>query len=227
MVSGLRDVHLIIFVFEQPHAAHPPTTPKLANGTETTDAPPRGVPSTHSHQPKSTPARSGSKPEIAASPPRSPAETSRCAPLAVGSPAGTPCAHLRGKRWYTRGKSRTGRRRGGALRAWRGAPGDVRSLPENPPRGSEIRKWVACSPPRHLRRSLTRSSDRVDRELVPRLAEGGWRRRLQHTRRARGRSAIPAGLARSGHARRPRRLAPRIPKHAARHTPRGAPHAAT
>ena len=136
-------------------SAIPPTTPKLANGTETTDAPPRGVPSTHSHQPKSTPARSGSKPEIAASPPRSPAETSRCAPLAVGSPVGTPCAHLRGDRWDPRGMSRTGRYRGGALRARRGAPGDVRSLPGNPPRGSQIRKWVACSPPRDLRRSRT------------------------------------------------------------------------
>ena len=136
-------------------SAIPPTTPKLANGTETTYAPPRGVPSTQSHQPKSTPARSGSKPEIAASPPRSPAETSRCAPLAVGSPVGTPCAHLRGDRWDPRGMSRTGRYRGGALRARRGAPGDVRSLPGNPPRGSQIRKWVACSPPRDLRRSRT------------------------------------------------------------------------
>ena len=114
--------------------------------------PPRGVPSTHSQQHWSSSARGGFGPQIAASPPRSPAETSRCAPLAVGSPVGTPCAHLRGDRWDPRGMSRTGRYRGGALRARRGAPGDVRSLPGNPPRGSQIRKWVACSPPRDLRR---------------------------------------------------------------------------
>ena len=46
--------------------------------------------------------------------------------------------------------SRAGRHRGGALRAWRCAPGDVRGLPGNPPRGSQIRKPVA---PRATRRA--------------------------------------------------------------------------
>eukprot|EP00966_Prymnesium_polylepis_P036487 846441-Prymnesium_polylepis.1 len=35
--------------------------------------------------------------------------------------------------------SRTGRHRGGALRAWRDVREDVRGLPANPPRGSQIR----------------------------------------------------------------------------------------
>eukprot|EP00966_Prymnesium_polylepis_P277567 6413222-Prymnesium_polylepis.1 len=43
--------------------------------------------------------------------------------------------------------SRTGRHRGVALRAWRAVLGDVRGLPANPPRCSQIRKRVACSPP--------------------------------------------------------------------------------
>ena len=46
--------------------------------------------------------------------------------------------------------SRAGRHRGGALRAWRCAPGDVRGLPGNPPQGSQIRKRVA---PRATRRA--------------------------------------------------------------------------
>ena len=199
-------------------------TPKSQNGRETTDAPPCGVPSSHSHQLRSTPARGGFRPEIGASPPRSPAESPDVRHLALGSPAATPCAHLRGERRDPRGMSRAGRCRRGALRAWRCAPGDVRGLPGNPPRGSQIRKRVAPRATRRApptrRRCPTRScrSSAIERPRVPPRRSPAERGRTTGQTSERPRSRGRAGTLARAHlalltptpsrsARRPRRRA--------------------